>query len=365
MTLKKLIGQIHLWIGLAVGILFFIVAISGAILVWQPEIRYLLFNQGIPAQNKDYVLPSDLKETIDKEFPQGDYRTAFFREPDKTCEVLLYGQGTYYIAQLNPYTAELIHIQDMNTGFISFMIGLHRNLLMKQFGREVVHWVTLLFLIMLITGLVIWWPSSKKERKGRFMIKWGTSPKKLNYDLHNVLGFYATWIALFIVVTGLFWGFEIVKSSLKAMTGETGVTYEQPKSDTLQMHLNTNQFDLMDSLTLVFRDRFPGYNLRISNPHGKQDIIRVTLNDSRMLVFTSYHYYFNRYTGEEILGNFMHGPGDETSAYERLHGMVYDIHFGTIAGLPGRLLVFLSSIIAASLPFTGFIYWWGRRKKSR
>ncbi len=363
MTFKKLTGQVHLWVGLIVGILFFIIALSGAILVWQPELRYFLFHQGVEAQDKDFVLPSDLKETIDREFPQGDYRTAFFREPDKTCEVLLYGQGTHYIAQLDPYTAELIHIENMRTGFLSFMVGLHRNLLLKEFGREVVHWVTLLFLIMLITGLFIWWPSSRKERKGRFLIKWGASPKKLNYDLHNVFGFYATWIAIFIVITGLFWGFDLVKNGLKAVTGETGVTYEQPKSDTLQMHLDVNQFDLMDSITLVMRKRFPEKTIRISNPHGKQDIIRVTINDPDMLVFTSLHYYYDRYTGEEITGHFMHGPGDETSTYERLHGMVYDIHFGTIAGLPGRLLAFFASLIAASLPITGFIYWWGRRKK--
>ena len=363
MTIKKLIGQVHLWVGLVVGILFFIIALSGAILVWQPEFRYLLFNQGITPQDKNFVLPSDLKKTIDREFPQGDYRTAFFRERDKTCEVLLYGQGTYYIAQLNPYTAELIHLQDMNTGFISFMVGLHRNLLLKDFGRQVVHWSTLLFLVMLITGLVIWWPSSKKERKGRFSIKWGASPKKLNYDFHNVFGFYATWIAIFTVVTGLFWGFDLVKNSLKAVTGELGVSYEQPKSDTLAIPTYENPFDIMDSITLVFREKYPEKAFRVSNPHGKQDIIRVTLNDPEMLNYKSSHYYFDRYSGKEIIGNFMHGPGDEISAYEKLHGMVYDIHFGSIAGLPGRLLVFFSSLIAASLPITGFIYWLGRKKK--
>lgn len=363
MTIRKLIGQVHLWIGLVVGILFFVISISGAILVWQPEMRHLLFHQGIEARDQQFVLPSDLKKTIDREFPQGDYRTAFFRERDKTCEVLLYGQGTYYIAQFNPYTAELIHLQDMNTGFISFMVKLHRNLLMKDFGREVVHWSTLLFLAMLITGLVIWWPSSKRERKGRFTIKWGASPRKLNYDFHNVLGFYATWITIFTVITGLFWGFDLVKNGLKSATGETGVTYEQPKSDTLAIATYTNQFDIMDSITLVFRQRFPEKTLRISNPHGKHDIIRVVVNDWEMREFTSAHYYFDRYTGIEIKGDFMHGPGERISTYEKLHGMIYDIHFGSIAGLPGRLLVFFSSLIAASLPITGFIYWLGRKKK--
>jgi uncharacterized iron-regulated membrane protein len=81
-----------------------------------------------------------------------------------------------------------------------------------------------------------------------------------------------------------------------------------------------------------------------------------------MLGNTREHYYHDRYTGEELIGNFHHGPGRQASDYEVIHNMVYDIHFGTIGGLAGRLLVFFASLIAASLPITGFIYWLGRRK---
>ena len=365
MTLKKLIGQVHLWIGLIIGILFFLIAISGAILTWQPELRHFIFKQGIDPQEGSFILPSDLKTTLDKEFPEGDYRTAFFRERDKTCEVLLYGQGTYYVAQMNPYTAELVHLQDMNTGFISTMIGLHRNLLLENFGRQVVHWVTLMFLILMITGLIIWWPASKRERKGRFTIKWGASPKKLNYDLHNVLGFYATWISIFTVITGLFWGFEVVKKGLKSVTNETGVVYEKPESSNPNSETLSDQFRLMDSLTLEFRSKYPNKTIRISNPHAETDPIHVVINDFDMLSGSQEHYYFDRHNGDELTGNFMHGPGKKISDYEYLHGMVYDIHFGTIGGLPGRILVFFATLIAASLPITGFIYWLGRKKKKR
>jgi uncharacterized iron-regulated membrane protein len=43
--------------------------------------------------------------------------------------------------------------------------------------------------------------------------------------------------------------------------------------------------------------------------------------------------------------------------------MNYDIHVGAILGFPGKVLAFLASLIAASLPVTGFMIWWGRRKK--
>ncbi|MFY0654724.1 MAG: PepSY domain-containing protein [Cyclobacteriaceae bacterium] len=365
MTTKKLFHQIHLWLGVIIGILFFIIAFSGAILSWQPELKSIVFKQKIDIQNKPFVLPSDLKKTMDAEFPKGDYRTAFFRDKDRTCEVLLYGQGTYYIAQLNPYTAELIHLQDMNKGWLSVVVKLHRNLMLGKFGRQVVHWVTLAFLVLMITGLVIWWPVNKSGAKDRLTLKWGVSPKKLNYDLHNVLGFYATWISIFAVVTGLFWGFEMVKGSLKYVTGETGVVYEKPKSEVVVDRKETNQFKIMDSLTLVYRNKYPTLYFRISNPHTEDDPIRAVLIKPGAMGEANMHFYHNRYTGEEIRGNFMHGPGDQISTYERLHSMVYDIHFGSIAGFPGRLLVFFATLIASSLPITGFIVWLGKRKSSQ
>jgi uncharacterized iron-regulated membrane protein len=42
--------------------------------------------------------------------------------------------------------------------------------------------------------------------------------------------------------------------------------------------------------------------------------------------------------------------------------MYYDIHIGRIIGLPGQLLLFFSSLIVASLPFSGLLIWIGRKK---
>jgi uncharacterized iron-regulated membrane protein len=38
----------------------------------------------------------------------------------------------------------------------------------------------------------------------------------------------------------------------------------------------------------------------------------------------------------------------------------YDIHIGAILGLPGKIVAFLASLIAASLPVTGLVIWWGK-----
>lgn len=363
MKIKNFLGQVHLWIGLILGILFFIVAFSGALYTWAPEVSRVIYQEAVEPQDAPMVPVSSLKATLDREFPSGDFRTALYRDPSTAIQVLLYGNGTYYHANLDPYSGELIHLQDMNTGWLNYLKFLHRNLILGKVGRKIVHWVTLLFLIMVITGLVLWWPANQRDRKQRLTIKWNAAPKKLNYDLHNVLGFYATWIVIFCILTGLFWGFEVVRESLKTITGEHQKVYDQPKSVKPASGDGFDQFALLDSLVLSVRQRFPGKSVRISNPHQEDEPIRVAVIRPNPLVSNTDHYYFDRYSGRAIDGHFQTDVHDKTSPFHKINGLVYDIHFGTILGLPGRLLVFFASLIAASLPITGFLVWWGKRKR--
>ncbi|PHN00690.1 PepSY-associated TM helix domain-containing protein [Flavilitoribacter nigricans] len=363
MKIKSFLGQVHLWIGLVLGILFFIVAFSGALYTWAPEISRIIYHEAVEAREGDLVDISDLKATIDREFPSGDFRTAFYRDRSTAFQVLLYGNGTYYHANLDPYTGELLHIQDMNTGWLNYLKFLHRNLILGPVGRKIVHWVTLLFLVMTITGLVLWWPVNKKDRKNRLRIKWNASPFKLNYDLHNVLGFYATWVVIFCILTGIFWGFEVVRDGLKSLTGEDQIEYEKPLSRPNRSTEGFDQFALLDSLFREMHQQHPDRTLRISNPHQDDEPVRVTLNRSNALVSQVDQYFFDRYSGRPLTGNFQGGLHEKTSPYHKINGLVYDIHFGTILGLPGRLLVFFASLIAASLPITGFLVWRGKRKR--
>ncbi|WP_020528713.1 PepSY-associated TM helix domain-containing protein [Flexithrix dorotheae] len=359
--MKFFITKIHLWLGLPLGILFFIVSFSGAIYTWEPEFSAIQYKQNVTPENRPIVSVPEIKKIMEKEFPEGDFRTVFFKDKAKAIEVLLFVPGTYYIAQVNPYSGELIHLQDMKKGWLNYLKGIHRNLLLGKVGEEIVHWTTLLFLIMMITGLVIWWPQTKASRKSRFTIKWNAKPKKLNYDLHNVFGFYATWIAIFSVITGLFWGFEMVRTGLQHITGENELTYDIPKSDETLKENGNNQFLLMDSLLKTFHKKFPDNYIRVSNPHKATDPINVTVASPEMLVHKIDHYFFDRYTGKEITGNFKNGLYKDASTFSTINGLVYAIHLGNIFSFPGRLLVFLASLIMSSLPITGFIIWWKKR----
>ena len=75
--------------------------------------------------------------------------------------------------------------------------------------------------------------------------------------------------------------------------------------------------------------------------------------------------YFDQYTLKELPVDHVWNRFEEATAADKLMRMNYDIHVGAIAGLPGKMLAFLVSLTVASLPITGVLVWWGRKKKSK
>ncbi|WP_431294908.1 PepSY domain-containing protein [Pedobacter sp. P26] len=43
----------------------------------------------------------------------------------------------------------------------------------------------------------------------------------------------------------------------------------------------------------------------------------------------------------------------------------YDLHTGRLLGLPNKIISLLAALVAASLPITGFIIWWKKRKQHK
>lgn len=360
--LRKRIRLLHLWIGLPIGFLFFLIAFSGAIYTWHPEFAKWSYQQRAEVKDAEFVSISTLKDSLKTAFPKGDFRTAMYRGHGYNMEVLLYGMGTYFHAQMDPYSGTLVHLQDMNKGWLHKVLTLHRNLWLGDVGKEIGHWVTLLFLCMMVSGLFLWWPRNAANRRMYFRINWSGSLKRRLFDLHSVVGFYVSWVAIFSVMTGLFWGFDCVKDGLKTALGENDQHYEKPVSDTTSF-VRKDQNIVLDSLFRLCVNQFPDRFVRISNPHEVTEAIRVALVSPRHLLYKTDLRFFDRYTGEELTGHFASGLAKDASPYHTVHFLVHDIHFGQILGLPGRLLVFFSSLFAASLPITGFLMWWRRRRR--
>ena len=75
--------------------------------------------------------------------------------------------------------------------------------------------------------------------------------------------------------------------------------------------------------------------------------------------------YFDQNTLEELPVEHIYNRFEEASIGDKVMRINYDLHVGAIAGLPGKIFAFLLSAIIGSLPITGTLIWWGRKKKAK
>jgi uncharacterized iron-regulated membrane protein len=165
-------------------------------------------------------------------------------------------------------------------------------------------------------------------------------------------------------ITGVAISFNWVSNGLYA-AGNLGEKYPAENriltSDTVHQSYANNQ-PKMDQAFFVAMEQSPKAKMfLIYDDPAPQGTISITAYAKSLHYYNSDLYLFDKYSGK-LLGVL---PQRQKSPGKKLNEMNYDIHVGQIAGLPGKILAFLASLVCASLPITGLIIWLGKQKKTK
>ncbi|MBS1554072.1 MAG: PepSY domain-containing protein [Bacteroidetes bacterium] len=372
MRVKKAIGKIHLWLGLGSGLIVFIVSITGCIYVFESELRapFEKYFTHIDSSSVKQRLPVSLLEQIGRSHLQKhlsidtstlEYSNAtVFTSPGRSAYYYVYDerQGLYHYVYLHPATGELLHIKDMNTDFFQVVMAIHMRLLMPyEIGHIVVGVAVFIFVVSLITGIVLWWPKNKTVAKQRFRIHWKGRWRRINYDLHSVNGLYVLPLTLIISFTGLVWSFDWIENAYVwvANGGRANPEYAEVSS-----FAHAREIKPVDTIFIQFQSTYPeAVYYSIDFPTRERNYFGLGAFPDESVYYNSTFAYYDQYSGELLRKESL----ETMTMGESLRYMNYDIHVGKILGLPGQVMAFLASLIAASLPVTGFLIWWGRRNK--
>ncbi len=212
---KKIIRTIHLWLGLGSGVVVFIVAITGSMFVFEEEGRDTFQYNYYHVENigTERLSFKQMTDTFKLHYPKEKITSIRFTEQKNAAFIFLSKKDL--AVSINPYTSKIIGVRNLNRDFFSVIQEIHTHLLLGKVGNEIIRWNVLLFFIMCISGLVLWWPKQKRFFKRAITINFKTKNlKRLNWDLHSVLGFYALIVLLIISFTGLFWMFDTTKKTI-------------------------------------------------------------------------------------------------------------------------------------------------------
>lgn len=367
-TLRKFINDIHLWLGIGSGIIIFIVCLTGTILVFDEEIRDLFTEEIVfedtsaPAMDLDALKAAIAAEglgelnSITMESPNDFYTANIKTGPDDR-------RGTAFL--VHPQTGEVFaEPESAASGFMMSMFRMHRWLLLDSaIGRPIVGVATIIFIILSISGLVLWFPKKLKWKNIRtgFKIKTKANWKRVNHDLHNTLGFYSLLLIIIMCLTGLCWSFEGYRDLASSVLGTKvfnrggGPTYEAlglEKSEQVSLQevyqLTQAEFPYEGKLSIGLpSEDNPVYSIRKYDSSSISPVIadNLVIDEAgeirEKVIFT------------------------EKPMNEQIASLIKPIHLGNIYGTFSKVIYFIACLIATSLPITGTIIWLNKLKKKK
>ncbi|WP_375252954.1 PepSY-associated TM helix domain-containing protein [Dokdonia donghaensis] len=371
MTFKKFAFQLHKILGLATGIVVFIVAITGCCWAFREEIESLYDDyKKVTPQEQAILTPTEAKELAEAVLPNNTVHGTLFKKKDDAIEVIFYDAEPefYQSVFLNPYSGEVIQVDDHLSGFFAFILKGHMRLwLPKAIGEQVVGVSILLFILIIISGFIIWIPKKRKNLKQRLKFDWKktTRWKRKNFDLHTVTGFYICSFALIVAFTGSMISYNWLKYVVyKSTGGEKSPYFIIPENQsTLAQRNTTVPMDYLITKLSLENPEAESYELHY--PTTPEESIYVEVSNSKGLYYDSDYRFFDQNTLEELETPSIYGKYSNAGFADKIQRMNYDIHIGAIGGIVGKIIAFLVSLLTATLPVTGVLLWYGRHYKKK
>lgn len=403
-SLFRLVNNwLHLWLGLTSGIIVFVSCLMACLWVFNHEIVDLVIpkkeRQYILASSQSLISPSRIVGISDSLYSNASVQGITYtrdrpvsftikekdgkgkdgRRPAKPQVHLLHPYTGQYLGLQKEDNSEEAQLREKLNGFFAWTLSGHRFLwLPRAIGRPIVNYATLVFSITLITGLIWWYPKkwTKSNREKSFRIKWKAGWKRVNLDLHNVIGFYSFLLVLLLAVTGMYYGIEWFNRALYWSTN-----WGTPLAERTSVYSDSTKIDQLAHFPKAFYQEIQAILTQYKDPHyltitypdteKKEGTISVYIRNDMDRQYNNRYYSFDRYTGAFLPNNITLFNKDfyDLSSGEQFRRLNYDIHVGSIWGFPTKVLAFVLTFIAGSLPITGFIIWynrkWGKKKGRR
>jgi uncharacterized iron-regulated membrane protein len=344
----------HRWLALITGVLLILIALSGAVLV---------FEGPLANANAVHVVPGAHLLSLDS---LGARAVAAAgggtvvgvgpgRAPDEASIVGVARDTSETDYVVNPYTGEVLG-RDTGPTRLQVIVRrihqFHTSFLAGPIGNAVVAFLTLSSLVLVLTGLILWW----RDRLWR--INWSASWKRIVFDLHHSLGVFAAVILLFIAGTGVWMGYSRQIDPLVLALNRTPVPTGRPKQAPPD---SGAQPISMDSVVQLAHRAVPGAPVMMVDvsPDAPAFVALRYPEDNtpggRSRVF------IDRYRG-----TVLRATNTRTAeAGTRLMNLQRPLHTGDIFGAASRIIWFLATLVLASQAVTGIMMWWNGRAARR
>ncbi|MBS0469435.1 MAG: PepSY domain-containing protein [Proteobacteria bacterium] len=371
-TVRNLLFQIHMWIGLVLGVLFVALGLSGSVLVYHDEFDGPSAPRataiGSPASLDAIVdsaraaashargsvmltMPEEQGGAVQVRFIQG------FREgAPRTGErrgARAGGPPRSPTLFIDPVSTKVLATQAGGMSpLVQFAHDLHGQLFLGREGRTVVGWLGVGMVILGLTGIVLWWPKPHLWRYA-FIVRRTAKGLRFHRELHAAVGIWSFIVFIAVSVTGV--GIVFPETFRAMAGGGTTTGYNLRTGPEIAPIEDGERIGADDAVRLAMA-ALPGHSVRsVMLPARDSQAISVALSDGGVI---SSMVYVDPYRSRVVAVRdpATMSAGDSFVAWQR------PIHDGDGTGPVWRVLIFLSGFLPLLFVVTGVTLWIRKRR---
>jgi uncharacterized iron-regulated membrane protein len=398
LLLRKRMWRWHFFAGIMVIPFAIILATTGSIYLFKPQIEHYIENS-INKSSVHYAQPTQqalpattLVDGLMKSRPNATFSNYTLAKPnDPSVEIQLRENGATSVYWVDQYNGEVLKEQLRSDQFLQIIRNIHGELLSGNNGSYVVELMASWMIVLVITGLYLWWPTALNGESKFTVFKHFFLPKLANLStrekykkLHGAVGLWISIMTLVLLLTGLPWtqlwgeGFDRVQSTMGWTSSSSAkaraLKSKQPMTDGTSLWNRTSaDSDISPTLKSNSTPQAQDVGLNtivakasslqlehpvvISMPRGENGVWSVRSRTDNRSARKTIHY--DRWSGEELMRiNF-----EDAHPVSQLVSYGIALHEGALFGILNQILGLITALGIITLSITGFVMWWARRPK--
>lgn len=366
-NINRKLFTIHSWLGLVLGIIYCLISIGGASIVFYGELNEFLYGDNIRIEKtgekklsydqlyqiarKEYPNSMFINIAYDPNYPENAYSITGMEEQHMN----LFENGRFHNDYVNPYTGEIIFRTDSSfTGnILVWLDSLHASLRLGTGGAVIVGVMSVMVVLSLITGLIFYRKFIFKVLLFRVKVKfknWRTASS----DLHRVIGTWALIVNLLIFGSGFYMYYALFTPSWWKEN------WPPKHAEVVVPKIAVSLDSLVEKSKALIPEMIPS---SISIMHDTSELISVYGMTNQKLYLDADNYGFVEFKSDGTVKESYHKQWADFTGVEKFDNINFTLlHTGWALGLTGKILWTFFGFAPAILSITGFALWWRKKK---
>jgi uncharacterized iron-regulated membrane protein len=346
---KPTLKLLHTWMGLIAGLFLAVVALTGSVITFRAELERAALPKGSAADDTQHAVTLDeAARQVAIERPRSHIRRVNLplTPGDRYIFQVESSDGSTERIVSDPVSGRVMGTQQ--SGWIDWMIDLHRNLLSGKTGRKIVGVIGIVLFLLSATGLMMWLAGARNWRAWISVRRNGSSVR-FHYELHRASGLWAYAFLSVVSFTGIERAFPDTMRSAVQFVTRTPANVPGPKA------INAKSSLPLDDYLRIGRQAMPdGVPVELRLPAPGNGVVDLRLHRAGDIAPSGNHVYINLASGAVMQVDRII---DRPLGAQFLAALA-PIHYGQFSGIPIKITWFLFGLAPALLFVTGLIYWW-------